>query len=471
LIARADGSQNEGRSVGLAQAWPCKDLELFSTFEEGSRTKLVVGLAGGAFLLALLYVVGMVPEGARVEVWLGVLGLGLAALTCFFWEPIALYLTGNGHGEPIALLQGVSVWPTVLLRVLGIILSWYFIWRTQQNLRTNLAGIADEMNLKPPNVDKRTLWNKIAGVLDISLESGQAAQTLPFKVEAAWRAYVAQERFWSRCRRAFWYTVAMILIYFLVLQPLFGYSTIPVRSDLAYKAYKDWTVLPDVFSMLFLTFFVFDATFRCLLFVNKLHRAQTASRSKLHRAQTEWPPNTMELFNDRLRLQTHLVDEWIDLEFVAKRTRCVGSLIYYPFVLIALLIVSRSTVFANYAPCLTNLIAAGISLSVVFGCAIMLWWAATAARDTAKQNLTDGIIAARGHSPKVADKCGDATQTDSDDNLNYPEQLETLWSRVDQLKDGAFRPFSQQPLVRALLWPLGSFGWTNLIESGMLPGL
>jgi hypothetical protein len=170
-------------------------------------------------------------------------------------------------------------------------------------------------------------------------------------------------------------------------------------------------------------------------------------------------------------LQTHLVDEWIDLEFVAKRTRCVGSLIYYPFVLIALLIVSRSTVFANYAPCLTNLIAAGISLSVVFGCAIMLWWAATAARDTAKQNLTDGIIAARGHSPKVADKCGDATQTDSDDNLNYPEQLETLWSRVDQLKDGAFRPFSQQPLVRAMLWPLGSFGWTNLIESGMLPGL
>jgi hypothetical protein len=64
-----------------------------------------------------------------------------------------------------------------------------------------------------------------------------------------------------------------------------------------------------------------------------------------------------------------------------------------------------------------------------------------------------------------------ATQNDSDSNPRYAEQLETLWSRVDQLNDGAFRPFSQQPLVRALLWPLGSFGWTNLIESGMLPGL
>ena len=340
------------------------------------------------------------------------------------------------------------------------------------------------MNLKPPPVDKRTLrgkigsvlqdkhtlWNKITGVLYFSLESNQVAQTLPLKVDAAWRAYVARERFRSRCWRAFWYTLAMILIYKFVLEPLFGEPANPARSDLA-RGLRTWTTTFDVFSNLFLTFFVFDATFRCLLFVYKLHRAQTASRSKLHRAQIEWPTKTMELFNERLRLQTHLVDEWIDLEFVAKRTRCIGSLIYYPFVLIALLIVSRSTLFANYAPCLTNLIAAGISLSVVFGCAILLWWAATAARNTAKQNLTDGIIAARGHSPKVADKSSDATQNDSDSNPRYAEQLETLWSRVDQLNDGAFRPFSQQPLVRALLWPLGSFGWTNLIESGMLPGL
>ena len=262
----------------------------------------------------------------------------------------------------------------------------------------------------------------------------------------------------------------MILIYKFVLEPLFGEPANPARSDLA-RGLRTWTTTFDVFSNLFLTFFVFDATFRCLLFVYKLHRAQTASRSKLHRAQVEWPTKTMELFNDRLRLQTHLVDEWIDLDFVAKRTRCIGSLIYYPFVLIALLMVSRSTVFANYAPSLTNLVAAGISLSVVFGCAILLWWAATAARNTAKQNLTDGIIAAGVIPPRLLTRAATQRKMTRDSNPRYAEQLETLWSRVDQLNDGAFRPFSQQPLVRALLWPLGSFGWTNLIESGMLPGL
>jgi hypothetical protein len=57
--------------------------------------------------------------------------------------------------------------------------------------------------------------------------------------------------------------------------------------------------------------------------------------------------------------------------------------------------VSRSTVFANYAPSLTILIAQGISLCVVFSCAIMLWWVAKVTRDIAKRKLTEGIIRAK----------------------------------------------------------------------------
>ena len=136
--------------------------------------------------------------------------------------------------------------------------------------------------------------------------------------------------------------------------------------------------------MQFLTFFVFDATLFCLLFVNDLRRVQTL-----------WPAATTEIYDGRLRMQTNLVQEWIDLDFVAKRTNCIGSLIYFPFVLIALLIVSRSTIFANYAPSLTILLMQGLSLVVVFTCAIMLCWAAKNVRDTTRKNLTDGIIHAK----------------------------------------------------------------------------
>jgi hypothetical protein len=39
-----------------------------------------------------------------------------------------------------------------------------------------------------------------------------------------------------------------------------------------------------------------------------------------------------------------------------------------------------------------------------------------------------------------------------------------LLQRIDELREGAFSPFSQQPLVRAMLLPLGSIGGTALIE-------
>jgi hypothetical protein len=454
--------------------------KLFPTIEGARRIKLAMGLAGGAIFVLALLGFRNVRKSAAIEVVLVFLGLGAAALTCAFWEPFAQVLTDCGQGEPIAMLQGVSVWPTVLLRILGIILAGYFIWRSTSSLHDNLVEISDDMQLDPsdnrsllnkiasffPYIvheiagvfrDKRSFsithfaWNKVRSVFDFSLGSeaahgsDQAAQSLHLNVEPAWESYVRQERFWRRFVRASLYTIVMFLFGKFVLVPMFGQPVNLVRGDLAFNWYMR-TMYGDVILMHFLTFFVFDATLFCLLFVNKLRHDQTA-----------WPPKTMEVFNGRLdlRLQSHFVHDWIDLDFVAKRTRRIGSLIYFPFVLIALLIVSRSTVFANYAPCLTILIAQGIGLCVVFGCAIMLWWAATAARDTAKQKLADGVIFARGHYA----------------NARGQEQLETLSSRVDQLKDGAFGPFAQQPLVRAVLLPLGTFGWKVLIENGMLPGL
>jgi hypothetical protein len=50
-------------------------------------------------------------------------------------------------------------------------------------------------------------------------------------------------------------------------------------------------------------------------------------------------------------------------------------------------------------------------------------------------------------------------------------QLELLSRRVDELNEGALTPFSQQPLLRAMLLPLGSFGGTALLEHLLLPGL
>lgn len=135
---KAQRSNKEPLSCTGENASNCGNIQpanepLFPTFDDTGRKLLAAGLAGGAFLgLGLLYL-RKVPKGARVEVRLGVACLSVGALTCVFWEPFAQFVTRHGQGEPIAMLEGVSVWPTVLLRILGIILSIYFIWRERQS--------------------------------------------------------------------------------------------------------------------------------------------------------------------------------------------------------------------------------------------------------------------------------------------------------------------------------------------------
>ena len=45
------------------------------------------------------------------------------------------------------------------------------------------------------------------------------------------------------------------------------------------------------------------------------------------------------------------------------------------------------------------------------------------------------------------------------------EQLEMIIQKIKQMDEGAFAPFSQQPVLRAILIPFGSYGGVMLLES------
>jgi muramoyltetrapeptide carboxypeptidase LdcA involved in peptidoglycan recycling len=82
------------------------------------------------------------------------------------------------------------------------------------------------------------------------------------------------------------------------------------------------------------------------------------------------------------------------------------------------------------------------------GCAVALHWSAEDLRTKAREQLNDEII----------------KTMSQDDEGRRASQLEMMLRRVDDLRDGAFSPFSQQPLVRAILLPLGGFGGSTLLE-------
>jgi hypothetical protein len=141
------------------------------------------------------------------------------------------------------------------------------------------------------------------------------------------------------------------------------------------------------------------------------------------------------------------------MEFIAKRTSCITSLIYLPFVVLAFLIVSRNTLFTNFQTNITLVIIWSILTLIIIGSAIALWSTAEAARRIAIKNLNMWLIAAKGRQ-----------------STGTVAQLETLLAGVENLRDGAFAPWSSQPVLRAFLLPLLTYGASVLAHGYAAPG-
>jgi hypothetical protein len=407
------------------------------------------------------------PRYGAVFILLGVvllIGLGLSA----YWPFFADMLTEHGIGEPMSLLEGISIWPTVLLRAASCVLGIWLIFYTLQCLETDLKCRRKEMNLPklclqlwegqslvarwyemasllwcrpalddddkgdPKSTNSEPPHNRVTGS---GIEMEKARQMRPFRKLWMTYSYYARPR-WRLTRAAIGVLVMMVLWWF-ILAKIFGEPNAPARGLVAYYIYI-WVTLVDVLITLFLIFLVVDAT----LF----------SRSvviHLTRMESHWPGETVE----RYHLGRANLEDWLDIKFVAERTRCITRLIYFPFLMLALLIVSRSPIFDNYSFTPTLVIEQGILLAIIIGSVVSLRNAAEQARKTAMEHLSEKIMAA-GHA-----------------DPNRAIQLEKLRTEVRDMQDGAFAPPLSQPVVKAVLLPLVSYGGTWLVQLYALPGL
>ncbi|MCI0736185.1 MAG: hypothetical protein L0Y50_07930 [Beijerinckiaceae bacterium] len=417
-------------------------------------------------LLAMLFFRNV--RTAALPVILVVVLVGIAAAISFlWWRDIAVWLTGNGDGEPLT-LDGASMWPTIVLRALGIVLSIGLLWQAFRRENENLRTVACRLALPDPSVamktmagrDKNRAWRekfKLMFLYRLAEDQPDQAQRIsePFDLEKAWLRYVYSGRFMARLARATVF-VGIMLGLDLAFTRIFGEQAISARSGMAREAYRVVTIC-DVLFLQLLIFFVLDATSLTLSLVSKLSEltkwhgdARTRYANQLGLERFAGPDLLPQNGNDQI---VSVIDDWIDLAFIDQRTRCINQLIIYPFAVIALLLVSRSTLFANHAPDAPLLITTAISLIIAFGCALALPHAAEKARDFAKRGIMTEIIRSKGF---------------EDGRLSG--QLEALLDRVKSLRDGAFSPFYDQPVVRALLLPLSTIGGTALLEFLALPG-
>jgi hypothetical protein len=382
----------------------------------------------------------------------------LAMLMIAWWPRIADILTQHGFGEPMLLLQGISIWPTIFLRMVSFWLCVWFIWLTLRSLAKNSEDTDAAMRLRPLTrlfcILKKSAWFRQKGrTLKQRLVAMLSLRPVEYPVPATggeppefaitnFRVRFSYEGLTGpRIARALVAAIFMMSIGFL-LAVILGFPNVPARGLIARYLYNIVTPL-DVFATLLLVFLVVDATLYTRSFVILL----SCVRSR-------WPKKTVQHYKNKLRMRSGDLDDWIDLQYLARRTSCITNLVYLPFVMMATLVITRNPMFDNftYPPALVIVQVATVAIIVVS--VFSLRRAADAARAIAVERLTGKLVAAKGTKDE-----------------GRTAQLELLLNRVENLRDGAFAPWSSQPIVRAFLLPLVTYGATSIVQIYAIPGL
>jgi hypothetical protein len=133
--------------------------------------------------------------------------------------------------------------------------------------------------------------------------------------------------------------------------------------------------------------------------------------------------------------------EYLDIMLIARRTRAVTQLIYYPLITISLLVICRLPEFDNFDWPTPLILILGFNGLLACGCVLILRSLAEAARRQSIRRLREHL-----------------RQSRADDDRTLCATIEGLIKEVQALDQGIFAPVTCQLLVGALLLPSGARG-------------
>jgi hypothetical protein len=324
---------------------------------------------------------------------------------------------GAAAQEPLTFFSGISIWPSEMLRLISLLLSIHFMIKASVELRANEQRISEIFSFEPL---PRNRW----GTVRLKKEHAD------WGAEFVWYAYLRRSQFWPRFIRVtslfFVYAVFSTSVLFLFPPrntPARGYT--PVVFDRS-------VVVASVYALMILSCYVVDA----LLLNSNFIRV-------FMRSGKEWGRE----FSERYRHQQSLTEEeelklstYSDIRLIADRTEIVARLIWYPLIVLAVMLVARSSFFDNWTwPLGLILILALNAVGAAVVGAMLLRRSAEKLREVAINNLRLLRLASYGIEAKR-------------------EMFAELIAEIRTLKKGAFAPLSEQPFIRAILVPSGGLG-------------
>ena len=434
------------------------------------KRMLVLPLSSRKIKLLLLVYVSpgprkWTPKQIEIARTLSMLILSLVYLTCFaylFYR--ALHDNEGGSGEPLEWLLGISIWPTEFIRSFAIYLVIAFLIWGCFDLKLDRVGIEEDFNLKG---DGRFPWIGFWKYLSISgwalperkeidtdakspttpgaaspeafaipVETPEASPEPQPKVDSAdvdakklWLEFLIRQNCGLRFLRAFiWTVVAFFFCRFVFI--VFGHSSVPYRGVLSNQVdhYVMWSL---AFLLLFLTFAVVDATKLCTRLIDHLTSGDTLWRDAEQ--------------NDRFGgAHPEDIRQILDLELIARRTATVSRFVYYPFIILLLIIISRLHFFANWEWPIALVVVISFILLYALICSLQLRTAAEKARKRTIERLNTNLLRA--------------------DDTRRRRAIKKMIKDAEDFSQGAFAPLYKQPVVGSILIPWAGVGAAFILE-------
>jgi hypothetical protein len=472
-------------AIGALRDWTPAEKR---SFRNSTLWTALALFGGGATLLFVFQGKFRLDRGKGIYVVIGSLTVILITLWLLFYR----YFDGV---EPLSWFEGVSLWPSELLRLLAIATTVGGLFYCQLRVRASREELSRHFGLPAARFSERTLrdylgslrevfyhhsqrekaylvtrkeaagvkevvgneadYHTIHGTLDLIRKKAPpppgSASPLGVSPESAryvsseflWRYYNDQATNFRRHCRA----VLLTLLYLsgcVGILHLTGTPSVPYRGDFSYIC--DLVIVTTASVLLvYLIFWIVDETHNCLRLVRKLDHAEP----------TLWPNRAYHHAKIGLSFRQaleeagmgELASPYIDVCFIGRLTQQIVPLIQIPFAALTLLIVARWNFFANWHATHLLMLIFGLQLGICVMCAVFLTSAAMAAKRRAGRSVELYAANARAAGePELADA------------------LDKLQAAIDDNEEGAFRPWHQQPFVHALLLPFGGGGSLYLIE-------
>jgi hypothetical protein len=463
--------------------------------------------------------------------------------------------------EPFELLAGISMWPSEMIRLITALLAVWCLYVLWDDFRHNVQRMHDDYGLPIDGLERTSRPRAAPGAASHQAGRLAALRHIAHRLLGAWRlpgAWKESARSWflnsctigwvpassdgtdhidgmktwqeyiarARWQNRFWRVLLVLILHAGLILPLFllfDWPSTPHRGEIIQIVHITFMTLAAL-GVNLVAFTVWDATRLCDRFTRLVAKRNV-----------EWGEIVAEHVRHRRDVKTITGSSWLTIRIIADRTAAVGRTIYYPFGLIALLMLAWYGRFDTWTLTVPLLLAFALSALVALVALQTLRHSAEDARNSVIERLRDEAHRRRlGHrSGEAAEPAAAALSHDGEspsgpvharrmadgrgggDNRRRPlevlpvddsDPLERKTSRsgvktmemkrspevgaadaapdskiarepdadvslieqtiaeIRTMRDGAFAPLTENPVIRAVLLPVGGIGAVQLAE-------